>query len=163
MTLSNDGIHDSSIDVIVETFAVIEKLMAHVKINVPADENDKVYQKEFLRTSIDVKRLFDGVQGNFIFKVFMENFMKSFEVEPKFPLRKVKQTYIIKYFIFLLFFLFQGIYKLRNFTMSDRSIPFPISTKGTVEVRNIGKIEGKKGFVHIYTFKWYGEVQKTIF
>lgn len=46
---------------------------------------------------------------------------------------------------------------MRNFTLSDRSIPFPINTKGCVEVRHIGKIEGKKAFIHIYTFKFIGE------
>lgn len=89
ITLFNDGIHDSSLDIDAESFAVIEKMMVRVKINLALDENDRSYQKQFFQTSVDVKRLLDGVQGNFVIKMFMENLYKSIDFEPKFPFKKV--------------------------------------------------------------------------
>lgn len=95
--MSNDGIHDSMIDIDLETLAVIEKMMVHVKINFALDKNDKTYQREFFQTSVDVKRLQDGVQGSFVIKMFLENFYKSIDFEPKFPLKKVRKISIISF------------------------------------------------------------------
>lgn len=72
-----------------DSLVVIEKMMVQLKIMVPADENDKSFQKQFFKTSIDVQKLFNGVQGSFVLKVIMENFFKSIDFEPKFPLPKV--------------------------------------------------------------------------
>lgn len=79
----------STITATYDSLVVIEKMMMQLKIMVPADDNDKSFQKEFFRTSIDVQKLFNGIQGNFIVKVMMENFFKSIDFEPKFPLQKV--------------------------------------------------------------------------
>lgn len=89
ITVYNDGIHDSLIDLAIETFQVIERMVVQVKINIALDKNDKEMTKEFIKTSVDVGKLMSGVQGNFIFKVFLENFFKSIDFEPKLPFPKV--------------------------------------------------------------------------
>lgn len=80
---------ESSISATFDSLFVIEKMMVQLKLMVPSDDNDKSFQKEFFRTSIDVQKLFNGVQGNFIVKVIMENFFKSIDFEPKLPFPKV--------------------------------------------------------------------------
>lgn len=63
--------------------------MATIVGKIPADGNDKNYEKEFLRTSLDVQKFFNGVQGSFLTKNIMETFFKSIDFEPKFPFKKV--------------------------------------------------------------------------
>lgn len=91
-SIQNDGVHDTIINFYAETFAVIEKMSGHVRITTPMNDDDKTYEKEFFRTSVDVEKLMKGVQGNFVIKVFLENFLKSIEFEPKFPMNKVRFT-----------------------------------------------------------------------
>lgn len=70
-------------------------MIGNVRITTPIDDDDKTYEKQFFRTSIDVEKLLKGVQGNFVMKVFLENFFQSIDFEPKFPMKKVR----IKYFL----------------------------------------------------------------
>lgn len=91
-TLQNDGVHDTVINFCAETFAVIEKMIGHVRITTPMDDDDKIYAKPFFSTSVDVSKLLKGVQGNFVLKVFLENFFKSIDFEPKLPMKKVRFT-----------------------------------------------------------------------
>lgn len=84
-------------------FVVINKVIVKVSINIPEDNSDKNFRREFFRTSIDVEKIFDGIQGNFASRAFMENFYKSIDFEPKMPLEKVDSTlknYIFKAFYF---------------------------------------------------------------
>lgn len=90
MKVYNDGVHDSLINSTMTVFETIENIFVSVIIKVPADKNDKHYQKEFYRTTADMKKLLSGIEASFVAKVVMENFRKSVDFELKFPFQKVE-------------------------------------------------------------------------
>lgn len=79
----------SLINASVSTFAVIEKSILYLKINLPAHANDENYLKSFLNIVVDIERLYKGISGNFITNGILENLMKSIDFVPKFPFPKV--------------------------------------------------------------------------
>jgi hypothetical protein len=88
-TISNDGISSVSGNVTVENLAVITKMLNYFKIKIPENENDKSYQKEFLKTVIDAEKALNGVQSNILVSNLVHSFLKSGEQEIKFPIAKV--------------------------------------------------------------------------
>lgn len=63
--------------------------MMHIKVNFPDDPEDKNYSREFMKTSVDVRKILEGAGGNFLVRSFMENIYKSIDFELKFPIKKV--------------------------------------------------------------------------
>lgn len=70
-------------------FAEARKIMLYCQVNLPQDEKDKEYQKVLMKTSINLEKLWKGIQGNFMIKVVMANFLEVIDFEPKFPVKKV--------------------------------------------------------------------------
>lgn len=81
--------NDSLISARFEVFTAIKRLNIQMKINVPADKDDKNFQKEVFRNSIDYKRLLEGARGNYVVQVLVDNFFKSLDFEPKLPMMPV--------------------------------------------------------------------------
>jgi hypothetical protein len=46
---------------------------------------------------------------------------------------------------------------ITNFTLSDKLEPIVGKQKGYLDVRNFGKVQGKKQTVHFFTWRVYGE------
>lgn len=90
----NDGVHSYSLTGVAETFGVITKVLIYVKIKVPQNEKDKSYQRELIRTIVDVEKALKGIHGNIFTKTIYESIVKSFDFEVKLPLQKV--TVILK-------------------------------------------------------------------
>lgn len=88
--ISNDGIHDSLINVTSEFFVDFEKITCNVKINIPENKNDQNYRREVHKTSLDLQKFFEGVQGSFFSRVMLENIYQSINFVPGFPMKKVK-------------------------------------------------------------------------
>lgn len=80
---------DSSINATMDIFEKIDNVLISIVLKVPADEKDKNYQKEFYKTTVDLKKLFKGVEASFVSKVIMENFKDSVDFDLKFPFQKV--------------------------------------------------------------------------
>lgn len=86
---TNDGVHDSILNVSMETFDTIENILVSAIIKVPANEKDKNYLKEFYRIAVHMKKLFNGIEASFV-----SNIRHSIDFELKFPFQKVEsQTY----------------------------------------------------------------------
>lgn len=73
-----------------QLFKVLEKALIAVVVKVQADEDDKNCEKDFFRTTIDLKKLFSGGKGSFVSKILMENFFTTIDFEPNFPFQKVR-------------------------------------------------------------------------
>jgi len=71
--------------------STFDKVLVYLKVSFPLNDQDKNYQREFLKTTIDAERLFQGVTGNFVAKSLSENLLKSLDFEPKFPLKPVRK------------------------------------------------------------------------
>lgn len=99
--LTNDGVHDSVINATLETFSTFGKMTMIIRLNIPLNDQDNEYRREFFKTSVDVGKFFQGVQTNFVVKTFSDVFLKSADFEPKLPFPKV--MFISQVFAFLLF------------------------------------------------------------
>lgn len=107
----NDGVHDGSLDFWWEQFVTIERLFVYARLNVPKDEGDEEFTKEFLRVSIDGVKLFNQGYNNFAVKMMMDSILANIDWEPKFPLLKVLDLVCKEK-------LFSNIYYSRVFTES---------------------------------------------
>lgn len=72
----------------VESFEQIDEMKIYVKVLLP--DKDETYNNEILNSVIDVKKLLNGIQGNFLAKSIMENLVKSADFDLKFPFKKVR-------------------------------------------------------------------------
>ena len=61
-----------------------------VKINIPEDNNDRLFGREILRTVVDVGQLADGVYGNPIVKTVVDIMMAKQGYRPSFPITPVR-------------------------------------------------------------------------
>lgn len=86
---THDRTNDSVMNITFEIFQVVERCVLHLKLNLPENDNDKKFQREFYSTTIDVAKLFKGIFTNFIMRAIMENLAKTIDFEPIFPLTKV--------------------------------------------------------------------------
>jgi fructose-bisphosphate aldolase class 1 len=90
----NDGVHDSKASFTITTFQTIEKALMYIQVNIPQDEQDEKYRKMVLKTRIDMKKMIDGVNSNFVTRMLMENWMKTIDTELKYPLKPVRNISI---------------------------------------------------------------------
>lgn len=157
--LYNDGVHDTLTNLTIEFKDVVQKITMIVSLKIAEDENDTVFRRELFKGTMDVEKLLKGNFGSFFMKIFMENYFKSIDFEPKLPFKKVNLLNNIFRLKFINLTL-QGFYRFINFSVSDNYFPFPLTARGLVEIRQIGKIAGRKTFVHLFTTKVFGMIQK---
>lgn len=106
------------------------------------DDND--YENEILRSTVNMCKLEDGVRGNFLTKMLMENFKNCADFSLKCPMQ-------------------QRNISLTNFKMSENSFPsYLLMTyfKFMVQLKLQSKIPNVKSLVYFQTLKFYGEVEK---
>jgi hypothetical protein len=89
ITIFNDGIQDTIVNVKAEVKEIITRVRADVKIMGRKDENDKNFERELFRTNVDVGKAMKGMQGNYLIRTFFESFGKSADFELKLPFKKV--------------------------------------------------------------------------
>jgi hypothetical protein len=82
----NDAVHGYSIDLTIETFVVITKMWTYFTVRIPQDENDKSFQREFIKTVYDIEK---ADKNNFLISMLVRNLKESSETEIKFPIPKV--------------------------------------------------------------------------
>lgn len=51
---------------------------------------------------------------------------------------------------------------MSNWTFDDSKVPIFIHTKAAFECRQIGKVEGVKSSVHLFTYKAFLEINKSL-
>jgi hypothetical protein len=85
----NDESRSFLLSVQLEHFAVVTKMWAYYTVRIPRDRNDKAYQKQILRTVVDVEKALSRSHENFIISMVTDAFLKSCEREFKFPMEKV--------------------------------------------------------------------------
>lgn len=109
-------------------------------INVPSHENDNDFQKEVLRSTINLCKIKKGVMGNFFIKLFLENFEKSSDYKMECPFKKGKSS-------------------IKNMEITDKYIPTYLfqSIKFIITVTTKVKTPNNKNLVHLYTVKAFGE------
>jgi hypothetical protein len=84
--------------------------MTQFELNCQKDRNDRNYEKQIIKSSANFCKMTDGVLGNFLAKMIMENLHEFTDYELKCPFKKVicknkyrGTTYRYINIIFLLF------------------------------------------------------------
>lgn len=158
--LSNDETHDSLINITIDLFVTIKEMIVAVCIKLPEDDSDIAYRRVFVRSTINVNRFFKDMKGSFLVKAMGENFLKSLDFEPKFPLTPVKTVKSVTAIIFMNL-CFQRVYRFINFSVSDKFIPLFGTTKGLVSLRFMGKVSDRLSFQHFVSMEFFGELQRN--
>jgi uncharacterized UPF0160 family protein len=141
----------------------ILQMIIHFEFNVQKDKNDRSYGRQLLKTSTNVCKMSQGVLGDFIARMIMEDLHSVIDFDLKCPFKKVRieSKLFKKYINFDLNF--QGFYNLKNFVITDRFLPMHLvsdNIKFSLMAKIMGKISKRKPLVHIYTAKGFGEIQK---
>jgi outer membrane cobalamin receptor len=85
----NDEIHDTVLNVTIEYKEEITKFQIEIKLSTQINENDKNFERELIRTNVNLGKMMNGIQGNYFLRAFMEAFAKSADFEMKLPFKKV--------------------------------------------------------------------------
>jgi hypothetical protein len=64
-------------------------MWVYLKMKVPQDESDKAYQKELVKTVLDIEKAFKGSLNNSFIAILIKDLVESSERELKFPMAKV--------------------------------------------------------------------------
>jgi hypothetical protein len=84
-----NGSNGFIMNVKIDIFRPISKVLLYLKINLAENENDREYRKEILRTVFDVEKMVRGISGNSLWKSIAMSIGESMDFEFKFPLKKV--------------------------------------------------------------------------
>lgn len=76
-----------------DAFVTVTKILVYVRVRLAEDQNDREYKREFLRTVIDVTKMFSDSQTNFLLKGFTESLRQFMDFEIKFPLPPVRTIF----------------------------------------------------------------------
>lgn len=66
-----------------------DNFLAHTKLFFQGDNIDKRYMKEFMRFTIDARKVLNGDMSSFVSKTIMTGLADAAEFELKFPFKKV--------------------------------------------------------------------------
>jgi hypothetical protein len=124
-----------------ENFEMFSKMWAYYTVRVPQDKNDKAYQKQIIRTVVDIEKILSRNHENTIVSMVTDAFLKSSETEIKFPVKKVLES--LSNFR-LLSRIFQGIYRFTNLTVDDAFILIGSEFTFFFEVKYVVRVQGAK-------------------
>jgi hypothetical protein len=62
-----------------------------VILSIPKDKNDQNYENVVIRSSVDMCKMFQGITGNFLTRMVMENIKKIIDFDLKCPIDKVRK------------------------------------------------------------------------
>lgn len=85
-----DGIQECRINVNIDSFFEVTKILIYLKIRTPENENDREFKRELIRTVVDVEKVIKGVFGNPVIQAITKDLLKSINFPLKFPFPPVR-------------------------------------------------------------------------
>lgn len=158
-SIYNDGVHSTLLNLTTSRSEILENLILYLKVSIARDKFDRSYQVDMLRTTIKMKKFYQGITGNFVGKIILESFFKDVNFTPKFPIPKVCQWKLIAN-LQLIIFLHQMNLTLTNVSLSDKHIPLFNGTKMLFSIRGVGKIPAKKSNVFLFNIDLFSEIKR---
>lgn len=67
----------------------ITKILLYVTVRIAEDQSDSKYKREFIKTVLDLEKVFKGSQNNFLVKAYTDNLKKFMDFKVKFPMKPV--------------------------------------------------------------------------
>jgi uncharacterized UPF0160 family protein len=86
---------DTAINITYYYAVDIVKMMIQFEFNVQKDKNDRNYERQLIKSNVNVCRMSQGVLGDFLAKMIMEDIHKFMDFDMMCPFRKVKYFYIL--------------------------------------------------------------------
>lgn len=126
---------------------MIVNYMGNFALSIPRYENDREYQNQIFQSTVNFCKLDDGVRGNFLIKMFMEEFYKTSNYNLKCPLEP-------------------GTKNIRNMKVTENFFPEYLlrligDTKFLISLRSQGKVLNEKSLKYLYSLKFYGEMKRS--
>lgn len=91
----NDNLHDSVIDLTIETFVTLDNIRVYMKIDLSEKRNDQ-FDTNLVNTVMDLGKLFRGALANPIMKTVTESLLKNANFKLQLPFKPVS---LVKYII----------------------------------------------------------------
>jgi Protein of unknown function (DUF1091) len=137
-----DG-ESTSLSFVLQFFVEVVREQQRIKLSFCKDESDQNYSQLLLSTPVDTCKISQGVQSNFIMKIYQENFMKTSNSPFVCPFKK------------------NSVLKLTDCLITDKFIP-PIFGKKRFKYESnfYGIIKGKKGWTFLHSIVLYGRYGK---
>lgn len=162
-TTINDNIQDTRLNIFIQTYEDLENVFAVYTIFLKDSDYDKKISRILFQTNINMKKLFNGVQGSYVLTQFYETLQNSIGVKLEMPLKKVMKFYdqnIIQIMTCPILSWFQGARKFGNMTFPSYVYPFKspiwravVNLTGVIE-RTKRRVWHSK-FTGIGRFTWY--------
>lgn len=92
-TTFNDNIQDTRLNIFIQTYEDLENVFAVYTIFLKDSDYDKKISRILFQTNINMKKLFNGVQGSYVLTQFYETLQNSIGVKLEMPLKKVMKFY----------------------------------------------------------------------
>jgi Protein of unknown function (DUF1091) len=144
--------------------ADIFKILIQFEFNVQKDKNDRNYERQLIKTTVNVCKMSQGVLGDFLAKMIMENIHEFIDFEFKCPFKKVSWN-ILKFLkVNFINLIFQGFYSFKNLLLTDKYIPMHLlseNVKYSLMTKAMGRVPKQKSMVHLFTLKLFGEIQRN--
>lgn len=86
----NDGIHDTVVSSSTDLYEKIFNIYCSFEIRVAESPSDTKYQRILYRTSMDMKRILQGVRGNMMTSLIVDNILQKANFDFKLPLEPVQ-------------------------------------------------------------------------
>lgn len=71
----------------------ISKILLYATVRIAEDQSDSKYKREFIKTVLDLEKVFKGAQNNFVVKAYVDNLKKFMNFKVKFPMRPVSLSF----------------------------------------------------------------------
>lgn len=94
ISLKNDGLHDTIMNVTLESFIDFDNVLVLSKLYLPEDKSGKSFTREYFRNSHDVSKITKAMKANALIRMVVEDLLKSLDFELKFPNEKGKVNVI---------------------------------------------------------------------
>lgn len=104
ITVHNDGIHDSMLDIWWEQFVVVQNFYISIRVSVPENDNDVMYQRELFRGTFDGAKLINQGYSSAVGRLMLESLFSFIDFELKIPFKKVFFGFIVTFDMSLIHF-----------------------------------------------------------
>lgn len=91
----NDGVHDTVSNATIESLVTSYGVTLNIIVKLPENSKDFNYQRILIRNTVNLDKFVKGNRGNFLTAILMEQVMKFFDFEIKFPFPKVSSRCFI--------------------------------------------------------------------
>jgi hypothetical protein len=126
MSIFNDGIHDTVMNITADLLNPINNLFIIAEFRLSESATDRNYEKVLFRSNLDGKKLLKGIRGNYLISLYVDILTRSADFKLAFPFKRVKLnpifpdlSLICDVTVFL-----QKVYRFINLTMPIDKNPF---------------------------------------